>query len=51
MILNLYLDDEQAELLTALADHEEISVDECASELINDLLARIWQQLREQFYN
>lgn len=51
MILNLFIDDEQSEVLTALADHEDQTADEYASDLLNNLLATIWKDLQEEFIN
>ena len=49
MVLNLIIDDEQSEVLTTLADHDDMTAEDKASELLNDLLAQIWADLQEKF--
>lgn len=51
MIVNLYIDGERAELLEALADHDGVTIEDKANELFNDLIARIWSDLKEEFYS
>ena len=51
MILTLFIDDEQSEVLTTLADHEDQTADEYASDLLNHLLATIWKDIQEEFIN
>ena len=47
--INLYVSGDQAELLTALAEHDGVTIEECANELFEDLLARIWESIKEEF--
>lgn len=49
MLLNIYLDDEQSEVLMAFAEHDDMTAEDKASELLNDLLAQIWADLQEEF--
>lgn len=49
MVLNLIIDDEQSEVLTTLADHEDQTAEEYASDMLNNLLATIWRDLQEEF--
>lgn len=51
MIINLYIDGDEAEVLTALADHDNVTIEDKANELFNDLIARIWHDLKEEFYS
>ena len=51
MIINLYIDGDEAEVLTALAEHDDVTIEDKANELFNDLIARIWRDLREEFYS
>lgn len=51
MILNLYLDNDQAEQLTTvfdLLDDDEITIEDYANELFGDLLAHIWHDLTKE---
>lgn len=49
MVLNLFIDDEQSEVLTTLAEHEDQTAEEYASDMLNNLLATIWRDLQEEF--
>lgn len=51
MILTLYIDDEPAEILEALADHDGVTIEEEANAMFNDLMNRIWQDLKEEYFN
>ena len=51
MLYDVNLDDDQREVLIALAEHDGMTVDDKCSELLNDLLARIWQTVKEEFMN
>lgn len=51
MIINLYVDGDEAEVLTALAEHDDVTIEDKANELFNELIARIWRDLREEFYS
>lgn len=51
MIINIYIDGDEAELLTALADHDGVTVEEYANEMFGDLLGRIWQDIKAEFLN
>ena len=51
MIINLYIDDDEAEVLTALADHDNATIEDKANELFNQLIAQIWRDLKEDFYS
>lgn len=51
VIINIYIDGDEAELLTALADHDGVTVEEYANEMFGDLLGRIWQDIKAEFLN
>lgn len=51
MTINLYIDGERAELLEALADHDGVTIEDKANEIFNDLIARIWHDLKAEFYS
>ena len=51
MIINLYIDGDQAEVLSVLADHDGVTIEDKAKELLNDLITRIWQDLKEEYFN
>lgn len=51
MIINLYIDGDEAEVLTALADHDNVTIEDKANELFNELITRIWRDLKEEFYS
>ena len=49
MTLNLYIDGDEAEVLAALADHDGVTIEGKANELFNDLITRIWHDIKEEF--
>ena len=51
MIINLYIDGERAELLEALADRDETTIEAEANEMFNDLLNKIIKDLKQEFFN
>ena len=51
MIVNLYIDGDEAEVLAALADHDGVTIEDKANELFNKLISQIWNDLREDYLN
>lgn len=51
MIVNLYIDGDQAELLEALADRDEITIEEEANEMFSNLLNKIIEDLKKEYFN
>ena len=51
MIVNLYIDGERAELLEALADRDDVTIEEKANEMFNDLMARTLKTIKEELFN
>ena len=51
MIINLYIDDERAEILEALADHDGVTLEDEANTMFNDLMNKIYEDLKQDFFN
>lgn len=51
MTINIYVDGEPAEMLEALADHDGVTIEEYANKLFNDLLNKIWQDIKQEYFN